>query len=82
MVGSAASQIAQQIGIDRLPLVASAGVGTRPQSDQAHLLHMPLHGFSINHQSFASKLLMDAARPIEGPSRVDFVTPIKPRCAA
>ena len=34
---------------------------------------MPLHGFTINDLSFAAKLLMDAARTVERPSRVDLV---------
>ena len=56
-----------------LPLGASAGAWTRSQSDQSHLLHVSLDGLAIDHLAFAAKLLMDAARTIERPSRVDFV---------
>ena len=52
---------------------ASAGAWTWPQSDQSHLLHVPLDGLAIDHLAFSAKLLVDAARTIERPSGIDFV---------
>ena len=53
--------------------IALTRVGARPQSHQAHLLHMPLHRFAIDYLPFACHLLVDAPRSVERPGRVDFI---------
>ena len=65
--------MAQSIGINCLLGAAPAGAWTRPQSNQSHLLHVPLDGLAINNLSFSAKLLVDTARTIEGPSGIDLV---------
>ena len=65
--------MAQQIRVNRLLGAASARAWTWPQSDQSHLLHVPLDGFAIDYLAFSAQLLVNAARTVEGPSRIDFV---------
>jgi hypothetical protein len=48
--------LSQQIRINAMLLIAPTQVRTRADAHDAHLLHVPLHGFAVDYLPFSAQL--------------------------
>jgi DNA-binding SARP family transcriptional activator len=52
MIRIGGGHMPQEIGINLMLLIAPTQVGCRTDASDAHLAHVPLHGFTVDNQSF------------------------------
>ena len=57
-------------------LIALTQVWTRTDAGDAHLLHVPLHSFTIDCPSFSAQLSRNTPRAVEGISGVDLINAV------
>ncbi len=65
--------LAQQIWVNSMRLITLTQVRAGTDAGNAHLLHVPLHRFAIDHCPFALQLDGDASRTIERIGRIDRI---------
>ena len=73
MIRIGGGHLAQEIRIDPMRLIALTQVRPWTDTDNAHLTHVALHCFAIDHHPFAPQLDGDAARTIERIIRIDHI---------
>ncbi len=65
-LGACAGHVAQQVGIHRMPERGRAQMGSRRNAGDAHLVHVPLNGFTVDDHPLSLQHGGDSPRPIEG----------------